>query len=181
MPSSACRATAAAPVGLAGLAASWVWRDAVVAAAGESAYGVAVVTSVLLVLTSWVAFMLDGDKRVGNAGTHGLAKQGNLWMVRGEYYDLTQFMDRHPGGRMVFEQSTGKDITASFMSHHLSLRPVAEPRGGAHADARPAAWRVALGGRQTQRRGRGCPCVRAKDARGRGTSSVCSGKTKPKL
>ena len=43
----------------------------------------------------------------------------NMWKIRGKVYDLTDFLDHHPGGRSILEASEGKDdLTATFESYH---------------------------------------------------------------
>ena len=42
-----------------------------------------------------------------------------LWSIDGKAYDLTPFLDRHPGGRRVLELARGeRDCTPSFESYH---------------------------------------------------------------
>jgi acyl-lipid (7-3)-desaturase (Delta-4 desaturase) len=42
------------------------------------------------------------------------------WTVyRGEAYDLTKFIDRHPAGSWLINLSLGRDCTALFESYHL--------------------------------------------------------------
>ncbi|VBB18109.1 Cytochrome b5-like heme/steroid binding domain [Yasminevirus sp. GU-2018] len=42
-----------------------------------------------------------------------------LWKIHGKYYDLTDFMDKHPGGRTVLEACKGLiDSTPLFESYH---------------------------------------------------------------
>lgn len=41
-----------------------------------------------------------------------------MWLLHGDYYDLTEFLPHHPGGAMLLEASRGCDITASFESYH---------------------------------------------------------------
>ncbi|GLC37938.1 hypothetical protein PLESTF_000608400 [Pleodorina starrii] len=42
------------------------------------------------------------------------------WTVyRGVAYDLTPYMDRHPGGRWLLNLAVGRDATALFESYHL--------------------------------------------------------------
>lgn len=43
-----------------------------------------------------------------------------LWRVHDKLYDLTQFIDNHPGGKFWLETSKGTDITEAFESHHIS-------------------------------------------------------------
>lgn len=46
-----------------------------------------------------------------------------LWMVEGSYYDLEEFVARHPGGELPLSQTQGQDITPLFYSHHLNEFP----------------------------------------------------------
>lgn len=42
------------------------------------------------------------------------------WTVyRGVAYDLTPYVDRHPGGRWLLNLAIGRDCTALFESYHL--------------------------------------------------------------
>ena len=42
-----------------------------------------------------------------------------MWKIHGKVYDLTSFMDKHPGGRKLLEASKGdEDVTATFESYH---------------------------------------------------------------
>lgn len=42
------------------------------------------------------------------------------WTVyRGVAYDLTPYLDRHPGGRWLLNLAIGRDCTALFESYHL--------------------------------------------------------------
>ncbi|KAI5644434.1 fatty acid desaturase domain-containing protein [Phthorimaea operculella] len=43
-----------------------------------------------------------------------------LWRVYNGLYDLTDFLNRHPGGAEWLELSKGTDITEAFECHHLS-------------------------------------------------------------
>lgn len=40
-------------------------------------------------------------------------------MYRGVAYDLTPYLDRHPGGRWLLNLAVGRDATALFESYHL--------------------------------------------------------------
>ena len=40
-------------------------------------------------------------------------------MIRGVAYDVTDFMDRHPGGRAMLAQAVGRDATGLFESYHV--------------------------------------------------------------
>jgi hypothetical protein len=41
-----------------------------------------------------------------------------LWYVHGRAYDLTPFLDRHPGGWYALKLGQGRDCTAMFESYH---------------------------------------------------------------
>ena len=66
---------------------------------------------------------LDGGKRrkditMEEVATHGTEADG--WTVlRGKVYNLSPYLDFHPGGRKILTQSLGKDCTALFESYHL--------------------------------------------------------------
>jgi len=45
----------------------------------------------------------------------------NLWYVNGAYYDLTNFIDTHPGGSDFLKMTKGQDITELFYTHHINL------------------------------------------------------------
>ncbi|XP_037039204.1 cytochrome b5-related protein-like [Bradysia coprophila] len=44
-----------------------------------------------------------------------------LWRVHDKLYDLSNFIERHPGGREWLELTKGTDITELFELHHLQL------------------------------------------------------------
>uniref|UniRef100_A0A1L8DY89 Cytochrome b5-related protein n=1 Tax=Nyssomyia neivai TaxID=330878 RepID=A0A1L8DY89_9DIPT len=46
-----------------------------------------------------------------------------LWRVHDGIYDLTDFVERHPGGREWLELTKGTDITEAFEAHHISETP----------------------------------------------------------
>ncbi|CAK1598675.1 unnamed protein product [Parnassius mnemosyne] len=47
-----------------------------------------------------------------------------LWRVHDKLYDLTSFVEKHPGGEEWLELTKGTDITEAFESHHLN--PIVE-------------------------------------------------------
>ena len=49
---------------------------------------------------------------------------GDLWRVHDKLYDLSGFVDSHPGGRMWLEVTRGTDITEAFESSHLDGQKV---------------------------------------------------------
>ena len=42
-----------------------------------------------------------------------------MWLIHGNLYDLSQFMDKHPGGKEWLEFTRGTDCTTEFETHHL--------------------------------------------------------------
>ncbi|XP_055706560.1 cytochrome b5-related protein-like isoform X2 [Phlebotomus papatasi] len=46
-----------------------------------------------------------------------------LWRVHDGIYDLTDFVERHPGGREWLEMTRGTDITEAFEAHHINEGP----------------------------------------------------------
>ena len=46
-------------------------------------------------------------------------KKMNLWKIHGKFYDLSTFLNLHPGGKIILEQCRGEqDLTAAFESYH---------------------------------------------------------------
>lgn len=45
-------------------------------------------------------------------------KASSLWHIHGHGYDLTEFVDVHPGGRLAILSAQGRDCTALFESYH---------------------------------------------------------------
>lgn len=43
----------------------------------------------------------------------------NLWRIHDQYYDLSEYLDKHPGGRIFLEQTRGSDCTEAFEAHHV--------------------------------------------------------------
>eukprot|EP00966_Prymnesium_polylepis_P132429 3061703-Prymnesium_polylepis.1 len=44
---------------------------------------------------------------------------GGRWLVRGQAYDLSEFISKHPGGRRYLENTVDTDITELFESMHV--------------------------------------------------------------
>ena len=42
-----------------------------------------------------------------------------LWRIHNHLYDLTDFIDKHPGGSDWLEFTKGTDITEAFEAHHI--------------------------------------------------------------
>ncbi|KPJ18939.1 Cytochrome b5-related protein [Papilio machaon] len=43
-----------------------------------------------------------------------------LWRIHNKLYDVTKFLNKHPGGEEWLELTKGTDITEAFESHHLN-------------------------------------------------------------
>ncbi|KAF2892875.1 hypothetical protein ILUMI_13292 [Ignelater luminosus] len=67
--------------------------------------------------TSWKTGDNWLDDKRNDDGAEG------LWRVHNKLYDLTDFINKHPGGPMWLELTKGTDITEAFESHHLTSGP----------------------------------------------------------
>lgn len=45
-----------------------------------------------------------------------------LWRVHDKIYDLTEFIDHHPGGSQWLQTTKGIDITEQFETHHITTK-----------------------------------------------------------
>ncbi|XP_058451332.1 cytochrome b5-related protein-like [Malaya genurostris] len=45
-----------------------------------------------------------------------------LWRIHDSLYDLTDFVERHPGGRDWIQLTKGTDITEMFETHHITTK-----------------------------------------------------------
>lgn len=45
-----------------------------------------------------------------------------LWRIHDGLYDLSDFIENHPGGREWLQLTTGTDITEAFESHHITTK-----------------------------------------------------------
>ena len=75
---------------------------------------------------------------------HNNQKTG-LWIaVKGVVYDVTQYLDQHPGGPDPFMFNAGKDATEEFLSvgHSDSAVDQAEPVGYLIAEAAPSPTQI---------------------------------------
>jgi cytochrome b involved in lipid metabolism len=49
-------------------------------------------------------------------------QEGDLWVaVRGKVYDVSEFINRHPGGVAILKAVAGKDVTQEFESYHAYI------------------------------------------------------------
>ncbi|XP_017782408.1 PREDICTED: uncharacterized protein LOC108566841 [Nicrophorus vespilloides] len=55
----------------------------------------------------WLADKINDDQAEG------------LWRIHDELYDLTDYVDRHPGGKFWLKITKGTDITEAFETHHI--------------------------------------------------------------
>ncbi|KAL7741076.1 hypothetical protein ACLKA6_018113 [Drosophila palustris] len=46
-----------------------------------------------------------------------------LWRIHDGIYDLTEFIEKHPGGSFWIRETKGMDITEAFEAHHLTTTP----------------------------------------------------------
>eukprot|EP00948_MAST-09A_sp_MAST-9A-sp1_P004301 g4301.t1 len=65
---------------------------------------------------------LDSPSVYGNLESSGVTfhPHKKYWRIAGKYYDLTKFMDKHPGGRQLIEMARDRfdDCTFAFEAHH---------------------------------------------------------------
>lgn len=47
------------------------------------------------------------------------AVENDLWRIHNTLYDLTEFIDKHPGGSDWLAMTKGQDITEAVESHHV--------------------------------------------------------------
>ncbi|KYK60318.1 cytochrome b5 [Drechmeria coniospora] len=63
---------------------------------------------------------MSSDKKFTTAdvGQHKDADNGYWLIVENGVYDLTKFMDEHPGGDKVLKRFAGKNATKAFWKYH---------------------------------------------------------------
>eukprot|EP00928_Gymnodinium_smaydae_P013834 TRINITY_DN15019_c0_g4_i1.p1 TRINITY_DN15019_c0_g4~~TRINITY_DN15019_c0_g4_i1.p1 ORF type:complete len:821 (+),score=96.95 TRINITY_DN15019_c0_g4_i1:51-2513(+) len=64
-------------------------------------------------VNKWLKEKAQMDSRRGGA-------DGDLWMVHGKWYDLSKFVESHPGGPDWIRLTKGQDVTEAFEVHHLN-------------------------------------------------------------
>ena len=42
------------------------------------------------------------------------------WIINGKVYDLTKFLDYHPGGKHILSMNRGRDCTELFFMYHMA-------------------------------------------------------------
>lgn len=65
-----------------------------------------------------------GSEHFKRAKAEADTKGSNLWRVYNKLYDLTDYLDKHPGGRDWLELTRGTDCTEAFEAHHLDTDKV---------------------------------------------------------
>eukprot|EP00930_Biecheleria_cincta_P048947 TRINITY_DN3419_c0_g1_i1.p1 TRINITY_DN3419_c0_g1~~TRINITY_DN3419_c0_g1_i1.p1 ORF type:complete len:795 (-),score=113.39 TRINITY_DN3419_c0_g1_i1:68-2452(-) len=63
---------------------------------------------------TWLQEKAQHDSRLGGANAE-------LWMVHGKWYDLTDYIDKHPGGPTWLRLTKGQDVTEAFEVHHINM------------------------------------------------------------
>ncbi|CAH1993299.1 unnamed protein product [Acanthoscelides obtectus] len=47
-----------------------------------------------------------------------------VWLViKGSLYDVSDYLDKHPGGRDIIEQHAGKDASKHFLTSGILAKP----------------------------------------------------------
>jgi hypothetical protein len=65
----------------------------------------------------WSKEKAQHESRIG-----GAPPREHCWLVHGKWYDLTTFVDAHPGGASWLRLTAGQDVTEAFEVHHLNTR-----------------------------------------------------------
>jgi cytochrome b involved in lipid metabolism len=53
-----------------------------------------------------------------DVSTHNSAEKGMLIIVDSDVYDVTEFINEHPGGAKILKRVAGKDATKQFWKYH---------------------------------------------------------------
>ena len=59
------------------------------------------------------------EKKARDADLWG-ADSSQYWIIENKMYDLTNFIDQHPGGPKWLTMTRGQDVTDFFIIHHLN-------------------------------------------------------------
>lgn len=69
--------------------------------------------------------MATVDSSTGATSVEGISR--DYWYIHGKAYDLTDFVDKHPGGKSVLLDTRGRNVTEMFESvHALSTRDISQ-------------------------------------------------------
>jgi len=66
----------------------------------------------------------NSDKRLADQQLYGVTPQ--QWCYKNRIYDLSQFIEKHPGGKHWLEMTQGTDITDFVETHHLEINKIEE-------------------------------------------------------
>jgi len=55
-------------------------------------------------------------------GKLGVDHPSHLWSIHGKFYDMAEFLDKHPGGSDFLLACRGTDATELFESHHVNIK-----------------------------------------------------------
>ena len=67
----------------------------------------------------WLEDRASRDKALGGCPE-------DCWLIGGVLYDITGYLDSHPGGRLWLEMTRGTDCTDAFETHHLNMARAAK-------------------------------------------------------
>lgn len=62
----------------------------------------------------------QGDVGVTGTVTEPKWAERQVTVIRGEVYDITDFLDKHPGGRQLINLACRRDATVMFESYHIN-------------------------------------------------------------
>ncbi|EOA83079.1 uncharacterized protein SETTUDRAFT_94846 [Exserohilum turcica Et28A] len=67
------------------------------------------------------------DFSIAEVANHGKGK--NIWIcIQGNVYDISKFIEEHPGGEEILRSFAGKDATEAFQdaAHSEEVKPIME-------------------------------------------------------
>lgn len=83
--------------------------------------------------------MSDKQFTPAEVANHKTAESGLYIIIDNGVYDVTNFVDEHPGGAKILKRVAGKDATKQFwkvcLFHYSSLQEDWLPKGWAEVDA----------------------------------------------
>ncbi|KAF5308058.1 hypothetical protein FQR65_LT06433 [Abscondita terminalis] len=68
---------------------------------------------------SWYEFYLSKTTKKWVDEKRKIDDIGELWRIHDNLYDVSDFIEKHPGGKFWLEETQGMDITEAFESHHI--------------------------------------------------------------